>query len=1090
MKKSVSLSQFVLASSLFLLGLPAMAQNAQLEGRVTDASQAIVSEAAITVTRTDSGLKREVLSNEQGLYAVPLLPPGQYQIDVTKEGFKPLTRTGVVLETGTTSTVDLQLEVGGRNETVTVEAAAPLLQPETSSVAHVVDGQSIQDLPLVDRRASQLIGLNGFVVQNGAGLGATFGIAGGRANNAMYTLDGESTQNLPNIGVATLVYDPPVESLQEFNVAMSNYAAELGRTGGGVIQMTTKSGTNELHGSAYEFFRNDDLNARTFFAATRPILRYNLFGAAIGGPIRKNKTFFFYNYEGLRNTTYVATILGVPTVAETQGNFSADKALVKDPTTKTPFPGNIIPASLLDPVGAKLASFFPAPNVPGQLSGHNNFLANQANGTIGNNHIARIDHMFREKDRIVGRFVGYTTPTYTGAIFTVAAEDPAAVKAHTSYYNTTGTWYHDFSPTVLNEFRTGFDLRSSHTYSSGAESNINQSIGLTGVDPAFAPNVIVPGYTQMGTTTQQRFQVPTLAIPVVDHITVIRGAHQLKFGAEYRYASDVDDWLGIAGGQVSFNTTATGNSLAALELGWVNSAQIVNALPLKPRGDNYSAYAQDDWKVTPNLTLNIGLRWDLDEPRWEVYDNRQNGFNPTAINPVSGTPGIVTFSGLNGVPKFATNWNYHNLGPRFGFAWRLPKDFVIRGGSGLLYVGPYDMATPITANLGFSDSASFVSPNNGTTAAFLLADGFPANSVPTAAQLTPGYGAVPVGKKPTTGVTFYQQTGRNTGYLEQYNFNIQKQLSNSVLVEVGGLGTMGHDLPVPNQNGLTINQVPTALLGPGNAQINRPFPQFSDVRVLADDIGSSKYYGINLHVEKRASHGLTVQGNYTFSRFEDNIPGRNELGDPGGALTYYNTYLNMNNRAQDWGLSGNDVKNRLVAEAIYEVPYGKGKAHAPSNALLDKVVGGWSIAYTGELHSGSPYGVLEAVNLTNSFSDGNRPNVVGDPALSGSRSTAQKISEWFNTSAFAAPPAYTFGNAGRTAGYGPGAIGMNLSMLKDFKFGERHDIQFRAEALNFINHANFALPNVQQGSAAFGTITSLIPGNQSRIIQLGLHYKF
>jgi hypothetical protein len=673
MAKSVLLNVFLWVSPLFLFGLPALAQTAQLEGRVTDASQAIVSQAAITVTRTDSGLKRQVLSNDQGLYAIPLLPPGQYQIDVAKIGFKPLTRTGIVLETGTTSTVDLELEVGGVNETVTVEAAAPLLQPETSSVAHVVDGQSIQDLPLVDRRASQLIGLNGFVVQNGAGLGATFGIAGGRANNAMYTLDGESTQNLPNIGVATLVYDPPVESLQEFNVEMSNYAAELGRTGGGVIQMTTKSGTNDWHGSAYEFFRNNVLDARTFFSATNPILRYNLFGASLGGPLKKNKTFFFYNYEGLREITYVATILGVPTLAEDAGNFSADKTVVKDPTTKAPFPGNIIPANLLDPVGAKLASFFPAPNVPGQASGHNNFLANQANGVIGNNHIARIDHMFREKDRIVGRFVGYTTPTYTGAIFSVAAADPAAVQAHTSYYNTYRDLVsrlqphgaqripHGLRPPVVAHLLLGRGIRSQPNHRAyGRGFRVCPERGRARLHAA-------------GNHHSAKISGAHAGDPVVDHLTVIRGTHQFKFGAEYRYASDVDDWWGIAGGQVTFNTTATGNSLAALELGWVNTAQIVNALPLKPRGDNYSAYAQDDWKVTPNLTLNLGLRWDLDEPRWEEYDNRQNGFNPTAINPVSGTPGIVTFSGLNGVPKFATNWNYHNLGPRFGFAWRCPR---------------------------------------------------------------------------------------------------------------------------------------------------------------------------------------------------------------------------------------------------------------------------------------------------------------------------------------------------------------------------------------------------------------------------------
>ncbi len=1090
MRNSILWGARFAALSLFLLKLPLTAQNSQLAGRITDSSQAVVSTALVAVTRTDSGLKREVLSNDQGFYVVPLLPPGLYEVAVTKAGFKPLTRTGIVLETGITSTVDLQLEVGGVNETVTVEAAVPLLQLETSSVAHVVESRSIENLPLIDRRAAQLIRLNGFVVQNGSG--SQFGIAGGRGDNAMWTMDGESTQNLPNIGVAILAYDPPVESLQEFNVAVSNYAAELGRTGGGVVQMTTKSGTNELHGSLYEYFRNDALTARTFFSAQKPILRYNLFGASLGGPIRKNKTFFFYNYEGLRQTIGVTQVLGVPTIAETQGDFSKDPTIIKYPVTHQPFPGNIIPANRLDTVGARIAALYPAPNVAGQPSGNANFRANQPQGTTPNNHIVRIDHSFREKDRIFGRFVAYTVPSYTGAVFTAAGADPFGVQAHTSYYNVTGTWYHDFSPTVLNELRTGFDLRSSHTFSSGAGSGINGQIGLTGVDPKFAPSVVVPGYTAIGSAsfTQQREQVPTLAVPLIEHLTVIRGRHQFKFGVEYRYASDIDIWRGLAGGQLNFNSTAAGNSLAALLLGWPLSGQIVDALPLKPRGNNYNGFAQDDWKVTPNLTLNLGIRYDLDQPRWEEYDNRQNSFNTTAINPVSGTPGIVTFSGRNGVSKYASDWDKNNFGPRFGIAWRLPKNFVIRGGAGLLYVGPYDMATPITANLGFSKSATFVSPDNGVTAPFLLSQGFPLVTVPAEAQLTPGYGAVALGNRPITAPTFYQPTNRGTGYLEQFNFNIQKQLANSVLLEIGALGTFGHANPVPNQSGVTINQVPTELLGPGNAQLKRPFPQFSDVRLLAAEIGSSKYYGFNLHVEKRASNGLSIQGNYTFSRFEDNVPGRDELGDPGGSLSFYNTYLNMYNRRADWGLSGNDIKHRFIASVIYELPYGKGKAHAPANAFLNQVAGGWSLAYIGELHSGSPYGVMEAVNLTNSFSDGNRPNVVGDPTISGSRSRAQQIAEWFNVNAFAAPAKYTFGNAGRTAGYGPGVISMDLSMLKDFTFRERHAIQFRVEALNFINNPNFALPNVQQGSASFGRITSLIPGNQSRILQLGLHYKF
>ena len=304
----------------------------------------------------------------------------------------------------------------------------------------------------------------------------------------------------------------------------------------------------------------------------------------------------------------------------------------------------------------------------------------------------------------------------------------------------------------------------------------------------------------------------------------------------------MDWWQGIAGGQISFNNTAT-VALAALELGWPVSGQIVDTLPVKPRGNNYNGFAQDDWKVTPNLTLNIGVRYDLDQPRWEQYDNRQNSFDTTAINPVSGTPGTVTFSGRNGLSKYASNWDKNNIGPRFGFAWRLPRNFVIRGGAGLLYVGPYDMATPITANLGFSKTASFVSPDNGLTAPFVLSQGFPVVTLPTDSQLTAGYGAVPLGTKPITAPTFYQPSKRGTGYLEQYNFNVQKQLSSSVLLEVGALATFGHALPVPNQGGVTINQVPTALLGPGNAQLNRPFPQFSDVRLLAAEIGSSKYYG-------------------------------------------------------------------------------------------------------------------------------------------------------------------------------------------------------------------------------------------------------
>jgi hypothetical protein len=396
------------------------------------------------------------------------------------------------------------------------------------------------------------------------------------------------------------------------------------------------------------------------------------------------------------------------------------------------------------------------------------------------------------------------------------------------------------------------------------------------------------------------------------------------------------------------------------------------------------------------------------------------------------------------------------------------------------------MATPLVANLGFSKNALFVSPDNGATAAFQLANGFPASSFPRESDLTPGFGAAAPGQKPYSTVSFFEPDHRKTGYLEQFNFNIQKQLPWNALFEAGYLGTMGHDLPVSSQAGTTINQVPLNLMGPGNAQSRRPFPQFSDVRVLAALIGNSDYHGLNLRFEKRVSSGLSINTNYTFSRFIDDVPSRNELGAPSA----YNTYLNIYDRRGDRGLSGNDITHRFIFSTVYELPVGRGKRIHPSNPLVNGIVGGWSLGYVGEARTGSPYGVLEAVNLTNSFSDGNRPNVVGDPNLSSDRSRGAKVAEWFNVNAFQAPAAYTFGNAGRTAGYGPGSVSMDLSLHKDFRIGERHDIQFRAEALNFLNTPSFALPEVRRGNPNFGRITSLVPGNQARIIQIALHYAF
>lgn len=1074
----------LLLSSLFA-GLAA-AQTSQVTGRITDPTGSVVHGARVTVTSTGEGLKREVESNQDGLFTVPLLKPGQYLVEVNRAGFKSVSRSGVAVATGVATTLDLQLEVGTTSETVTVEASAPLLQQASSAVAAVIQSSAIANLPLIDRRAAQLVRLSGFVVQNGTG--SNFAIAGGRGGNARWLLDGGNAQNLPNIGTPTLAFDPPVESLQEFNVSVSNYAAELGRTGGGVIQMTTKSGTNNFHGAVYEYFRNDILNARTFFAPVRPPLRYNLFGAAIGGPIKKDRTFFFYNYEGLRRKDSQVRVLNVPTPAEIGGDFSASASVVKDPLTGAPFAGNRIPASRFDPIGAKLAAFYPTPNVPGQGSGNANFSANQAVGTNIDTHVLRIDHAFSENDRGFLRLLGQRSITNNGAVLPVAAADPYASKSSTGYLNGTFTWFHNFAPTIINEFRYSYDRRGSITRSRAAGSGLNAQLGLTGVRSDFFPTVTVAGYTQLGASgDQERIQVPTQASIFVDHVTIVRGKHQYKAGFEFRYSRNDDVFNGRAGGQFAFTNTATGNSLAALLLGWTYQGQVNAVYPLGTRSDNAGLFIQDDWRITPSLSLNIGLRWDIDQPRW-AENNQQNQFNRTEINPVSGTPGVITFSGRDGVSKYAHNFDWNNFGPRLGFAWSAPHSIVVRGGSGLIYVGLYDMASPILATLGFSQQGQLVSPDNGITAAFLLRNGLPAISRPTERDLTPAFGAVPVGTQPTTSVEFFETGDRRTGYLIQNNLNIQKQLRGGYLLEIGYLSTLGHKLPATAQSGRGINQVPTALLGPGNAQARRPYPQFTDVRVLAAPIGNSNYHGVNLKIEKRMASGLSLQGNYTFSRFIDDIGSRSEAGaysDVGGFANYYD-------RSSDRGLSGNDIKHRLIFNSIYELPVGSGKRFLSNPSAARYVLGGWQLAYIGELRSGAPYGVIEAVNRTNSFSDGQRPNVVGSPVLSGDRSTAAKLAQWFNTAAFAQPALYTFGNAGRTAGYGPGAIAMDASLIKDFGVPsfEGQKVQLRAEALNFINRANFGNPAVARGNASFGRITTLAPGNQSRILQLSLTYRY
>jgi hypothetical protein len=1080
-KKSSFKSRVLLIFLAFLLGGigSARAQSSQISGQILDSQEAALPGVKLKISHVETGEQVQTVSGNVGYYSFPLLAPGHYELSAEKAGFQTQRQTDIVVVTGNITTVNVTLQVGDVAQTVSVEASIPLLQVESSAVGKAIENQTIVDMPLLDRRASQLQRLNGFMVGNGSGSTATFAVAGGRSNNSNYTIDGGNVQNAL-LGAPTLYFDPPVESLQEFNVAISTYAAELGRSGGGVVQMTTKSGTNSFHGSVYEYLRNDALQGTTFFSTHKSPLRYNLFGTSLGGPLYRDKTYFFFNYEGYRVKQATTAVLNVPTRAEDSGDFSADSYAVIDPTTGNKFPGNIITNP--DPVGLKLAAFYPTPNVPGAPSSKANFTANVPTQTVTNTYVVRIDHNFSDKDRIFGRFLADPGSVLTGSIFPTPGTDSYGNTQLTYYYNPSATWYHTFRGTLINEARLTYSARENVNISAGANSTLDNQIGLIGVNQKFFPTVTVSGLAPLGNTTQQRLQKPFIDSSFEDNVTWQHGKHQVKSGFAFRYNLNVDHTSVAPGGSFAFTNTVTGSSLASLLLGRVNTASLQDNESLHSRGNSWGLFIQDDWRITPALTLNLGLRYDLDSPRRETH-NRQNSFDPLAINPVSGTPGVITFAGLNGTSQYANKKDWNNFGPRLGFAYKVNEKTVVRGGGAILYTGEYYEATPLDAAAGFSLSGSFSSPDNGVTPAFYLRSGMPLVTQPTAADLTPGFGAVQVGR-PVKQAIDYFKFNRATGYLYQGSLDIQRQIGKSYSIDIGYLGTFGHHLPSPTHE--NINQVPTNLLGSGNLQVKRPFPQFGNVTLDSADIGNSSYNGVNVGIEKRYSRGLQFRANYTYSKFFDDLDAANELaGYPG--TNSFTDYYNPRDRR---GLSGNDVRNRLVGGVVYDLPLGEGSAWSPQSHWLNELVAGWSTGIIGELHSGTPLSPIELTNNTGSYSDGVRPNVLGSPNRSQSRPRSQRLAEWFNTSAFQSPAKYTFGNASRTFGEGPGLISLAASLLKNFKVGDRVGVQFRTEALNVLNHANFANPNTQNGSATFGQITSLQAGTQSRVLQFGLHLQF
>ncbi|MBI3694196.1 MAG: carboxypeptidase regulatory-like domain-containing protein, partial [Acidobacteria bacterium] len=911
-----------LCASFFLaLGtLSAQSNQASVSGVVSDAQNAVIPGANVTATNTATGVRTVATTNDTGFYAIPNLPVGVYTLAVEHAGFRRYVREGIVLNTGQTLGLDVRMELGAVTETVNVAGETPLVETRTSDVTQLIESKSVENLPLGNRRTLNVVRMTGAALfvdypNNPGNANPNFSLAGGRAQSQMAWIDGGAAQNM-RLGVGQINLDPPVEVVEEIKVLTNSYAAEYGGSAGGVIVETTKSGTNRFHGSAYEYLRNDALDAPGFFATVqngakvKPRLRYNVFGGTAGGPIRRDRTFFFFGYEGQRLRTGGVDTLTVPTDLQRAGDFSQTFNQARgvipiyDPATtqptgntfvRNPFPDNRIPANRLDPVALNLMKFYPLPNrPPDNVAGVNNFRANYVPAFTANFYMVKVDHNLSGRDKLTGRYLFNGGPGTNTSIFPDPGADSRAHAENRQQY-TYAAWTRTITPAMVSDFRFTYINRVFHNMTNGLGGNYPEKLGLKGVPNNAFPQFSPAGFTSLGSNAQERRQFPIEQQQFVENLAWTRGRHAMKFGFEGRRSRNHEINLSTASGAFGFSTqptglpgnAATGNGLASLLLGFPTTFSESQTQELDRSSWYLGAFAQDDWTVSPSLTINLGLRLETDTPIVDV-NNRMNGFDPAQINPVSGTPGVVKFMGLDGfrTSPYSTDWN--NFGPRFGFAWKPlgSTHTVVRGGFGIFFAHPLDSGQPTAASLGFSVSAALNSPDNGITAPFYLRDGVPGVTV-AAPVLNDSFGAVRVGQNANTSISYFE-TNRRTGYSEQFNLGVQRELPGSTVIEATVLGNFSRKLASTN---LSTNQILPALLGPDHqSQKDRPFPQFSDVAVIAPPLGVSNYYAAMLRVQKRYSHGLNLGGHYAFSRFLDNTnDSGTTLGNNGGPYSnYYN----------------------------------------------------------------------------------------------------------------------------------------------------------------------------------------------------------
>lgn len=1136
--------------------LPAQSTSASITGAITDASGAVVPGAAISVTSADTGLKRETRSNDSGNYAVPLLPPGVYRVAVNKEGFRPVSLSGIEVQVDQVARLDFKLEVGTVAENVDVVATAPLIQQETSALGQVIDNQKILSMPLNGRMTFRLVQLTPGLLTTASSNGQfgdvsvgtfddnVFSINGGRARANEVMIDGvPSSTGFLNLFTTV----PSIDSTQEFKVQSNAMSAEWGRFGGGVINVSTRAGTNRIHGSLFEFFRNNQLDANEFFnkraGKDRPPFHMNQFGGTVGGPVIRNRTFFFADYDGTRWRRGDVFINSVPTAMERAGNFTQTftntgaPIVIYDPLTtqanpaqpgqmtRTAFPGNIIPASRMDPVGANLVKYYPAPNTAGNAFTHlNNYVSNAPRRINKDSASIRLDHNVTDSWRMFGRFAVTDNllhqPDYYGNDATpgVGANGDIIFHYYTAALDNTVT----LSPSTLLNVRYGFArfywTRQTRSFgfdqtTLGFPSSVVNQYQI----PVF-PVVSVEGYGAMGGGTYLNTGQDTHSL--LPSLTKISGRHTLKIGGDVRLRRNNLFVISDGGGSYSFArsfsrgpnpnvfTANAGSAIASMLLG-VGTGSI-NSIPgVSLQNWYYAGYIQDDIKVSSKLTVNVGFRYETESP----YTERRNqmswfDFNTPSPARNSAYPdltGALRYATVDSPSRYPYNWDRNNFGPRIGFAYSLLPTTVFRGGFGLFYAAletnnDLNAFTPVIGT-GFNSTTPFVGSLDGLTPFRYASNPYPDGFVkPTGSSLG---AATLLGQAART----WDYAG-TTPYTAQWNASLQHQFRTNLVAEVAYAGSRGVKLArgydrnaldpqylalgtglqqlVDNPFAGTITVGALAQPKVARSQLLRPYPQFNGVNVLNSASANSVYHSFQAKVEKRLSHGVNFLVSYSASKLiTDSVNALSGLGLQGNGGGVQNWYDLRSERA----LSEMDQAQALTISSVADLPFGPGRALlANTHGLAAKLIGGWQLSGIFTARSGFPLSISAPIT-----GGGNRPNSTGKSArISESRSRGDKIAEWFDTSQFIVPPAFTMGNVSRLLPdvRGPGMLNLDAALVKNTKIHERYELQFRAEWFNVANRPQLGMPNTAAGSLQFGQINSTVGNALPRVTQFALKLNF